>query len=169
MIRERLKNIFGKPNLPVYLGHVIVVPRGEFSKTFDPAWDELETDRALEKKISGLLELPPQADDIEGDHLILDTIISDYQVGMGPSFDPDIFWFALVSRPKISVKLRLRDGVSGEIRAAAEATEKISYRLYVSQSFNIKRGFRWNDEDLFEPLLLKALIRATKKLKNFGS
>ena len=163
-----LRNILKKEKPRVYLGALAVVARTGIKKNFD-SWDfsgSLELDGKLKESLIEIFCFPLSSsihEALEND-LVVDVLISEFQLGAALISDIPIFW-----RPKITLVSKLSYLKSGKTKKLLSVTVKMPWAEFVSRLLTLqgitqfKPAFNSND---LEKLLHIASYKVLTKIKN---
>lgn len=161
------RKVFKRQKPRVYLGVVAAVPRADIKRHLENSnlFQREDLDKNIRQNLQEIFSLPPKEDVIspENSDLVLDVIVTKFQLGNATFLDLGELSFPLIWRPKVTVCSRLYRLESEETKAIFSVTEKMNAGEFLRRILSWRRllSFR-SDFDSKDMELL--LYRACHKL-----
>jgi len=154
----------------VYLGKLMVVPRGEFKKNDE--WglfksEDLEV--GIREKLDGIFSLPhlDSRQDEKKTDLGLEVVILNVQGGDFINANIEGMGFPILWRPKIEIASRLYNLESGKTHRSFKLKEKMPWSQYFSGLFSLRGILRHKPifgVNELEPLLYQACAKLIQNM-----
>jgi hypothetical protein len=156
----------------VYLGALVVVPRTDIKRHLDQ-WGMFQTEdpeTSISQSLQEIFSLPSvqPVEEPKNNDLVLDVIVTKYQLGDAWGLSLGDYGIPLLWRPKITVSSRLYYLKSKKTKATFLVTEKMKFGKFVGRLFTWRAflGFRpvFDSKDM-EYLLYQACHKLLLKMQ----
>lgn len=163
--------LFKKPKPNIYLGSLLVAPRGELEKI--SGWDFFQSNNLedeMSEKLKSIFSLTPLSSiqDISETDLALDVVIINLNSGEFSSIDLDLLGLPFLMRPKVRVKSRIYYAKTGITKNTFDVKQTLSWKEYFSRSLSLRSIIRLGplfSSDDMEELLCLASLKLLHKMK----
>jgi hypothetical protein len=164
-----LTKLFRRKPPRIYLGQVAIAPRTDIKQHFERyyLWNGSSVESFLRQKLAETLLLDPveTVANRQKNDLVLDVMVTKFQLGCIDSIELGSFGFPLFWRPKIIVAGRLYYLGNEKTKTAFSVTESINWLYFINYAFSFRGYFSSQIPEYMEYLLYKACLRLLLKMK----